>query len=67
MLALGICVAIIIVMAIAPTREQLAKELAEAHGECGFTRDGYVCTLPKGHAGGHRGEKVERAVPFGKR
>ncbi len=47
-----------------PTRDELAREVAERNNECGHTANGLVCTQPKNHDGGHRGMPVEKAIPI---
>ena len=48
-------------------RDELARELAQKNGECGFIQSGMICTLDKGHTGGHRGIKIERYVPLNRK
>jgi hypothetical protein len=47
-----------------PSREDLARELVQKSGECGFIKDQFVCTRPKDHEGQHRGHPVEKVIPF---
>jgi hypothetical protein len=48
-----------------PSREALARELAEKNGECGFIASGFICTRPKRECDGqHRGQPIVRVIPF---
>jgi hypothetical protein len=46
------------------TDDQLARELAEKNGECGFVKDGFICTRPKEHEGEHRGQPISKVIPI---
>lgn len=51
-----------------PTREELARELAEQAGECGFVKDGFICTRPKSECDGrHRGQPITKAIPINRK
>lgn len=51
-------------MSMTPTRLELAREIAERNDECGYVKDELICTKPRGHDGGHRGQPITRYVPI---
>ncbi len=46
------------------TLDHLARALAGRNNECGHIAKGLICTKPRGHDGGHRGQPLTRYVPI---
>lgn len=38
--------------------------MAERLGECGFVKGDLICTRHKDHDGQHRGQPINRLIPF---
>jgi hypothetical protein len=47
-----------------PTREQLARELAERNERCGHVEGADICLRPKDHAGPHQNEPIKTVIPI---
>lgn len=61
------CIAVVgyFVAAIVPSRDELAREIAERNDRCGHvTQDGFICLLPKHHQTEHVLEPTTRTVPI---
>lgn len=48
----------------APTREQLAREMAERNDRCGHVNGEQICLRPKNHHGEHAFERIHTVIPF---
>lgn len=65
MTAAIIMLAVVIVMAVGPSREQLAKELADRNDRCGHVEQEQICLRQRAHAGSHQYERINRVIPIG--
>ena len=59
-----ILLAVIAVMAVAPSREQLAREIADKNDRCGDVVMGGICLKKKSHTDGHEYESIKTTVPI---
>lgn len=62
-----VLIAVMVLMAAgpeAPTRDELAKEIAERNERCGHIDEGFVCLRPRNHAPPHDREPTQKVIPF---